>query len=178
MFEAQIAKILYKLTVEMDMRMNAVLDCIVDDDYLRRLRTDSVRSVKATNGLLGAKYFARVTLTPQNILSACVLNLSLIGCYGVRGNVRDVYAMLIFGVIGYLLKLYKFNIVPIVLGMILGDIAEEALQQGMILYNNDLWAMFATFFQRPISLTLIILMVVSICAPFVLEYRKKKQARS
>ncbi len=46
-------KLLYKLTVEMDMGMNAVLDCVqVDDDYLRRLRADSVRSVKATNGLL------------------------------------------------------------------------------------------------------------------------------
>ena len=126
-------------------------------------------------GLLGAKYFARVTLTPQNILSACVLNLSLIGCYGVRGNVRDVYAMLIFGVIGYLLKLYKFNIVPIVLGMILGDIAEEALQQGLILYENDLPAMFSTFFQRPICIVLMLLMVVSICAPIVMERRSKSK---
>ena len=124
-------------------------------------------------GLLGAKYFARVTLTPQNILSACVLNLSLIGCYGVRGNVRDVYAMLVFGIIGYLLKLYKFNVVPIVLGMILGDIAEEALQQGMILYENNLPAMFATFFQRPICIVLMLLMVVSLCAPFVMEHRDK-----
>jgi len=106
-------------------------------------------------------------------LAACVLNLSLIGCYGVRGNIRDVYTMLIFGVVGYLLKLYKFNIVPIVLGMILGDIAEEALQQGLILYENDLMAMFATFFQRPICIVLMLLMVVSVCAPFLMEYRKK-----
>ena len=53
MFEDRISKLLYKLTVEMDMGMNAVLDCVqVDDDYLRRLRSDSVRNVKATNGLL------------------------------------------------------------------------------------------------------------------------------
>ncbi|MDE6589850.1 MAG: hypothetical protein K2K53_05815 [Oscillospiraceae bacterium] len=53
MFEDRMARLLYKLAVEMDMGMNAVLDCIqVDDDYLRRLRADSVRSVKATNGLL------------------------------------------------------------------------------------------------------------------------------
>ena len=52
LFKDRIAKLLYKLTVEMDMGMNAVLDCIqVDDDYLRRLCADSVRSVKATNGL-------------------------------------------------------------------------------------------------------------------------------
>ena len=129
-------------------------------------------------GLLGAKYFARVTLTPQSILSACVLNLSLIGCYGVRGNIRDVYAMLAFGLVGYLLKLYKFNIVPIVLGMILGDIAEEALQQGLILYNGSVPAMFATFFQRPICVVLMLLMVVSVCAPFVMEARKGKQSKS
>lgn len=124
-------------------------------------------------GLLGAKYFARVTLTPQNILSACVLNLSLIGCYGVRGNIRDVYAMLAFGVIGYLLKLYKFNIVPIVLGMILGDIAEEALQQGLILYKDDLLAFFGTFVQRPICIALLLMMVASITAPFIMERRRK-----
>ena len=91
----------------------------------------------------------------------------------MRGNIRDVYAMLIFGVVGYLLKTYKFNVVPIVLGMILGDIAEEALQQGLILYDNDLGAMFSTFFQRPICLALMLMMVVSICAPFVMEHRKK-----
>ena len=125
-------------------------------------------------GVLGAKYFARVTLTPQNILSAVVLNLSLIGCYAVRGNVRDVYVMLAFGVVGYLLKLYKFNIVPIILGMILGDIAEEALQQGLILYDSNLTAYFGTFFQRPISVALILMMVVSIAAPIMMEYRKKK----
>ena len=51
MFEDRMARLLYKVAVEMDMGMNAVLDCIqVDDDYLRRLRADSVRSVKATNG--------------------------------------------------------------------------------------------------------------------------------
>ncbi len=53
MFEDRMAKLLYKVAVEMDMGINAVLDCIqVDDDYLRRLRADSVRNVKATNGLL------------------------------------------------------------------------------------------------------------------------------
>ena len=53
MFEDRMAKLLYKLTVEMDMGMSAALDCIqMDDGYLRKLRSDSVRNVKATNGLL------------------------------------------------------------------------------------------------------------------------------
>ena len=53
MFEDRMSRLLYRVAVETDMGMNAVLDCIqVDDDYLRRLRADSVRNVKATNGLL------------------------------------------------------------------------------------------------------------------------------
>ena len=53
MFEDRMSRLLYKLTVEMDMGMNVVLDCIqVNDEYLRRLRSDSVKSVRATNGLL------------------------------------------------------------------------------------------------------------------------------
>ena len=60
MFEDRMFKLLYKLTVEMDMGMSAVLDCIqVDDDYLRKLRADSVRNVKATNGLLTFEQKAR-----------------------------------------------------------------------------------------------------------------------
>lgn len=52
-FEDRMAKLLYKLTVEMDMGMAVALDCIqIDADYLRKLRLNNVRSVKATNGLL------------------------------------------------------------------------------------------------------------------------------
>ena len=53
MLEDRLARLLYKLAVETDMGISAVLDCIrMDSDYLRRLRADSVKSVKATNGLL------------------------------------------------------------------------------------------------------------------------------
>ena len=83
--------------------------------------------------------------------------------------------MLIFGVVGYLLKLYKYNVVPIVLGIILGDIAEEALQQGLILYDNNLGSMFSTFLQRPICIVLLLMMVISISGPIIMEYRKKKK---
>ena len=53
MFEDRLARLLYTLSVEMDMGISAVLDCIqLDADYLRKLRSDSVKHVKATNGLL------------------------------------------------------------------------------------------------------------------------------
>ena len=53
MEEDRLARLFYKLTVETDMGISAVLDCIqMDSDYLRKLRADSVKNVKATNGLL------------------------------------------------------------------------------------------------------------------------------
>ena len=53
MFEDRISKLLYKLVVEMDMGMSATIECVgIDAGYLRKLRSDSVKNVKATNGLL------------------------------------------------------------------------------------------------------------------------------
>ena len=63
MFEDRLARLFYKLAVEMDMGMSAVLDCIqLDADYLRKLRSDSVKNVKATNGLLTFEQKAREQL--------------------------------------------------------------------------------------------------------------------
>ena len=60
MFEDRMARLFYKLTVETDMGISAVLDCIrMDSDYLRKLRADSVKNVKATNGLLTFEQKAR-----------------------------------------------------------------------------------------------------------------------
>ena len=60
MFEDRMARLFYKLTVETDMGISAVLDCIrMDSNYLRKLRADSVKNVKATNGLLTFEQKAR-----------------------------------------------------------------------------------------------------------------------
>lgn len=125
-------------------------------------------------GIFGAKHFAKVTLTPKNILNAFVLFLSVIGTYAIRGNVMDIAVMLIFGVIGYLLKLYKYNVVPIVLGLILGPIAEAGLAQAMLLNNNSFAQTLMSMFTRPICIVLMLLMITSVCAPFIMERKKAK----
>lgn len=126
-------------------------------------------------GMLGAKHFAKVTLTPRNILSAFVLSLSIIGTYAVRGNMDDVTVMLFFGVIGYVLKLYKFNVVPIVLGLILGPIAEAGLSQALLLNGNSLVKTLTSMLNRPICVVLLVLMALSVCAPFVMDRRKSRK---
>ena len=63
MFEDRLARLLYKLAGETEMGISAVLDCIrMNSDYLRKLRSDSVKNVKATNGLLTFEQKAREQL--------------------------------------------------------------------------------------------------------------------
>lgn len=125
-------------------------------------------------GMFGAKHFAKVTLTPKNILSAFVLSLSIMGTYAVRGNLNDVVVMLIFGFVGYILKLYKYNVVPIVLGLILGPIAEAGLSQALLLNGNSLSTTLLSMLTRPICVVLLVFMIVSVCLPFVMERKKAK----
>lgn len=124
-------------------------------------------------GLKGAKYFALATLTPRNLLSGMVILLSTVGSFAMRGNIIDVIVMLIFGVLGYVLKLYKYSIVPIVLGMILGRMAEESLQQALLLNDNSLSAIFMSFLGRPICIVLIIFILLSIAYPIYTDRKKK-----
>ncbi len=123
-------------------------------------------------GLAGARYFALATLTPKNILSGAVLFLSTVGSYAIRGNLYDIVVMLVFGVAGYILKLHKFSIVPIVLGMILGRMAEESLQQALLLFDDSLPAVFLSFLTRPICIALILFIALSIVYPVYRESKK------
>jgi putative tricarboxylic transport membrane protein len=126
-------------------------------------------------GLFGAKHFALVTLTPKNILSVCVLMLSIMGSYAIRGNVGDVFVMLVFGVAGFFMRAYQYNVVPIVLGLILGPIAEEGLSQALTLNQNSLSLVLGSLFTRPICVVLMIFMVISVAYPFYTEWKAEKK---
>ncbi|PKM75731.1 MAG: hypothetical protein CVU90_16150 [Firmicutes bacterium HGW-Firmicutes-15] len=71
------------------------------------------------------------------------------------------------------MKLYKYSIVPIVLGMILGRMAEESLQQALLLYDNSLGAIFKSFLSRPISIVLILFILLSVAYPIYAERKKR-----
>ena len=86
--------------------------------------------------------------------------------------------MLVFGVIGYLLKLYKYNVVPIVLGLILGPIAEAGLSQALLLNNNSISAVFTSMVTRPICIVLFLCMVISVSYPYISQYRAKKKSQT
>ncbi|WP_134700807.1 tripartite tricarboxylate transporter permease [Ammoniphilus sp. YIM 78166] len=121
-------------------------------------------------GLAGARVFSKVLVVPPVILGPIILMLSIIGAYAIHNNYYDIWMMLGFGVLGYLLRRYGFPLAPIVLALILGPMAEMSLSQGLIMSGND-WTIFVT---RPIAVVLLLLALVTFISPFLRD-RKKNQ---
>ena len=123
-------------------------------------------------GLLGAKYFAKITEMPNSLLVPLILMLSVVGAYATRRQIMDVVVMLVAAVVGYCLERNKFPLSCLVLGLILGSLAEDNYCRAMRLSGNS-WSIFIT---RPISLALIIVIVVCLAWPFLKKAFGKKKA--
>jgi TctA family transporter len=90
---------------------------------------------------------------PYRILYPAILLFICIGVFSVNNNVFDIYAVLGFGILGYLLMLLKFEVAPLLLGFILGPLMEEHLRRAMLLSRGDPMV----FLERPISASFITL---------------------
>ncbi len=112
-----------------------------------------------------------ITGIPVTILAPFVFLLSVIGSFAINNNMADVYIMLIFGIIGFIGRKAGFSAGPIVLGLILGSICEQGLVQS-ILMGRAKGSVMGVFFQRPISILMIILTVVSAFWPLIVRIRK------
>lgn len=122
-------------------------------------------------GLLGAKYFLKASQAPQVILSPIIVILCIVGSYSINNNFFDVWVMLIFGLFGYFLRKTGFHPAPIIIGMILGPIAENGLRQSMVMNKGNL---LMYFLSRPISIALILLIILALLSPFLVNRLKRK----
>ena len=103
-----------------------------------------------------AQMFSTLMRTPPAILAGFIVILSLIGAYGVRNNIFDVYVCLVFGVIGWAMKRGGFPSAPLVLGVILGPLAERYFLTSIANSRQD----YTVFFTRPISATILSLALI------------------
>jgi putative tricarboxylic transport membrane protein len=91
--------------------------------------------------------FAAILRIPFAILTPLIVVVCAVGAYAVHNSMMDVWLMLIFGALGYVFKKLDYPLAPLVLALVLGDLAENALRQSLIMSQGSL----AIFFQRPIS---------------------------
>ena len=86
----------------------------------------------------------------------------------------DVIIMLIFGALGYFLKYFSFDSTPVVLGLILGSMAEQTLGQAKLIYKSYAGVGVALV-TRPICIVLILICVASVVVPFLQEKARAKK---
>ncbi len=115
--------------------------------------------------------WVQVLRVPYKILFPLILLICVIGSYSINNSAFDIVAMLIFGVLGYLMRKYGYEGAPMVLAFVLGPMFENALRQSLLLSDGS----FMIFFNRPIAaigMIATILVLISCVAPFL---RKKRE---
>ncbi|MCG7577056.1 MULTISPECIES: tripartite tricarboxylate transporter permease [unclassified Halomonas] len=107
--------------------------------------------------LLLVRWFAKISLIPQQILVPIVLMLCAIGAYALNNNLFDIWVLFIFGIVGYLLWKAGVPLTPLILGVVLGNNLERQLFRALELDPNWL-----TFLTRPLSALFLVLAVASV----------------
>jgi putative tricarboxylic transport membrane protein len=115
----------------------------------------------------------KVLALPEVIVSAYVVMCCLLGAFAARNNVTDVWLMVIFGIVGYIFERFRFPITPLVLGVILGPLAESSFMTTMISYGND----WTVFFTRPISGPIMVVAALTLLYPALRQMRQEARRR-
>ena len=123
-------------------------------------------------GTLGCRGFAQISRLSDAILIPCVTVLCVIGSYAIHRNMSDVVVMILFGVLGYLMRKFDLNTAAVVLALILGPISEKGLRGALRVSGGDIGCLF----QSPVSWVLIILSIVGIFSPFLMDKFERKVA--
>ena len=107
---------------------------------------------------------------PYAILMPLIIVFCIIGSYTIANSIMDVFFMLIFGVVGYLMKKLRYEAPPLILAFVLGPMLEYSLKQSLMVSKGS----FNIFFSRPISATCLIIAFILVVLPIIPRLRKKR----
>jgi len=113
--------------------------------------------------------FAAILRIPFAILTPLIVVVCAVGAYAVHNSMMDVWLMLIFGALGYVFKKLDYPLAPLVLALVLGDLAENALRQSLIMSQGSL----AIFFQRPISGVIVSVAILFFLLPIISSWWRR-----
>jgi len=123
-------------------------------------------------GMIIARYATNITRIPNRVLAPIVTALCVLGSFSMGNSMFDVWVMIVFGLIGYIMRKYQFHPAPVVLGLILGPMAEKGFGQSVVLAHGNL---AGYYFSRPISVILIILIAGAIFSPFIAKLFRRNR---
>ncbi|GFZ88429.1 tripartite tricarboxylate transporter permease [Elstera cyanobacteriorum] len=114
--------------------------------------------------------WVRVLHIPKPYLFAGIMIFAIIGTYGISQSFIDLVLLLVIGLIGFLMRLFDFPTSPVIIGMILGPMAEQEFRRAMITSQGD----GSIFFTHPISATFLGLAVLAVVGPHALRLIRSK----
>lgn len=128
-------------------------------------------------GLLIVRIFMAVVAVPKTILLPVITLISVIGAFAINNSIVDVWWMILFGIIGFFMKVANFSVAPMVLGIILGPMVDVSFRRAYMSADNDPFSFLASFFTSPISAVLTVIFIFTIFAQTPLYSRIKDRFR-
>jgi len=114
-------------------------------------------------GLVLTRFLVQVLRARYQVIVPIIFVLCAIGSFAIASRLFDVWVMLAFGLVGFVLRLLNYPMAPLVLGLVLGDLLEKSLRRGLVLSDGDV----TPFFTRPISAILVALIALIVLSRFV-----------
>jgi putative tricarboxylic transport membrane protein len=105
--------------------------------------------------------FANILRTPKKILLPLVLLFCVTGMYTVNNSIPDIWAMVAFGALGYLMQKWDYSGAPLLLALVLGPKMEVAFRQSLMISRGS----FAIFTHRPVSLIFLLATLLFLLGP-------------
>lgn len=125
-------------------------------------------------GRAGVQVFTLLLKAPYSIIATFIIILSLLGAYATNNDLLNVWIMLLFGVVGYLMKIYHFSIASLILGIVLGPLMETSLRRQLLINNGE----FLSLFHSPITIILLVISVLIIVVPIIMDKKKAKSSNT
>ncbi|GAB6153810.1 tripartite tricarboxylate transporter permease [Desulfosporosinus burensis] len=122
-------------------------------------------------GLLLANEMAKLTYLRSSIIVPLVLMFAVLGAYGTSNSMGDLAVVFAFGVLGYFLKKYGYPKAPLIMGLVLGKMAEVNLNMSWDLYGIN-------FLYRPITMILLICVMITVFFPLFKHYMARRKEGS
>lgn len=122
-------------------------------------------------GLLASGPMVRLLKVPEAYIAVLIVLFAYIGAFAIRNSISDVWIMTLFAVLGYFMQRWGYPLAPLVLGAILGPLAERYFTTAMISSGNEI----SIFVTRPISAVLVVAWVLVLG---FLVYRTVRQSRT
>jgi putative tricarboxylic transport membrane protein len=120
-------------------------------------------------GFLAALSFATLMKVPAPILNTFIVVFCFIGAFALRNDMADVWLTMLFGVVGFFMRRWDLPIPPLVMGIILGPMAEQYFLTSMVANQNDV----TVFITRPVSAIILALAVAMLVWPVVKRMRRR-----